>query len=74
LRGRDEWWFAVGDVVGVLAGSANPTNYIKKMRKRDPEFLAVFNVFFVPKAMYKVPYSQKQWYIIHAPPLLQSFV
>ena len=34
---NDEWWFAVKDVVSVLAGTQNPTNYIKRMRERDEE-------------------------------------
>ena len=33
----EEWYFAVSDVVAVLTDSVNPTDYIKKMRKRDPE-------------------------------------
>lgn len=31
----EEWYFSVVDVVGVLTDSANPTDYLKKMRKRD---------------------------------------
>ena len=38
---KEEWYFSVVDVVGVLTDSINPTDYLKKMRKRDPE-LAVF--------------------------------
>lgn len=34
---KEEWFFSVVDVVGVLAESSNPTDYLKKMRKRDPE-------------------------------------
>lgn len=34
---NDEWWFSVVDVVGVLTDSANPADYIKKMRVRDAE-------------------------------------
>jgi DNA-damage-inducible protein D len=34
---NDEWWFSVIDVVGVLTDSANPADYIKKMRIRDAE-------------------------------------
>lgn len=33
----EEWYFAVTDVVEVLTDSVNPTDYIKKMKKRDPE-------------------------------------
>lgn len=34
---KEEWYFSVVDVVGVLTDSANPTDYLKKMRKREPE-------------------------------------
>lgn len=34
---QEEWYFSVVDVVGVLTDSANPTDYLKKMRKREPE-------------------------------------
>lgn len=37
----EEWFFSVVDVVGALTDSINPTDYLKKMRKREPE-LAVF--------------------------------
>jgi DNA-damage-inducible protein D len=33
---NEEWWFAIVDVVGVLTDSADPRQYIKKMRSRDP--------------------------------------
>ena len=33
----EEWYFAVSDVIEVLTDSVNPTDYIKKMKKRDPE-------------------------------------
>lgn len=35
-NGTEEWFFSVVDVVAVLTDSVNPTDYIKKMRKRDP--------------------------------------
>ena len=34
---EEKWYFAVIDVVEVLTDSKNPTDYIKKMRKRDPQ-------------------------------------
>jgi len=34
---QEKWYFSVVDVVEVLTGSANPTDYLKKLRKRDPE-------------------------------------
>lgn len=38
---QEEWYFSVVDVVGVLSESKNPTDYLKKMRKRD-EQLALY--------------------------------
>ncbi len=34
---EQEWYFSVVDVVAVLTDSADPKQYIKKMRARDPE-------------------------------------
>ena len=34
---KEEWYFSVVDVVGVLSESKNPTDYLKKMRKRDEQ-------------------------------------
>ena len=38
---REEWYFSVVDVVGVLSESKNPTDYLRKMKKRD-EILASY--------------------------------
>jgi prophage antirepressor-like protein len=32
---EEEWYFSVVDVIGVLTDSTNPTDYLKKLRKRD---------------------------------------
>jgi DNA-damage-inducible protein D len=34
---QEKWYFSVVDVVGVLTDSINPTDYLKKLRKRDAE-------------------------------------
>ena len=34
---QEEWYFSVTDIVAALTDSADPKQYIKKMRSRDPE-------------------------------------
>lgn len=34
---NDEWWFVVVDVILALTDSKDPSNYLKNMRRRDPE-------------------------------------
>ncbi len=34
---EEQWFFSVVDVVGALTNSVNPTDYLKKLRKRDNE-------------------------------------
>ncbi|MBQ9311489.1 MAG: Bro-N domain-containing protein [Bacteroidales bacterium] len=34
---KEKWYFAIVDVVAVLTDSVNPTDYLKKLRKRDQE-------------------------------------
>ena len=44
---KNERWFSVGDVVEVLTDSADPRQYIKKVRQHDPELNSSW-VQFVP--------------------------
>jgi len=37
----NEWFYSLVDVVGVLTESVNPTDYLKKIRKRD-EMLGIY--------------------------------
>lgn len=37
---EEQWYFSVVDIVGVLTDSVNPTDYLKKMRKRDDSLSA----------------------------------
>jgi DNA-damage-inducible protein D len=48
---NEEWWFAVVDVVGVLSDSADPRQYIKKMRSRDPALDANWGTTCTPLAL-----------------------
>lgn len=34
---QEKWYFCVVDVVEILTDSVNPTDYLKKMKKRDSE-------------------------------------
>ncbi len=34
---NDEWWFVITDIIAALTDSVDPSDYWKKMRKRDPD-------------------------------------
>ena len=34
---EEKWYFSVVDVIGILTDSVNPTDYLKKLRKRDQQ-------------------------------------
>ena len=34
---NDEWHFSIVDIIDALTDSVNPTDYLKKIRKRDNE-------------------------------------
>ena len=59
-----EWYFSVTDIVQVLTDSVDVKQYIKKMRKRDPELEAKWGTICTPTRMHgtrgRVPVSQKQ--------------
>lgn len=48
---EEKWYFAVVDVVEVLTDSKNPTDYIKKMKKRDPQLAEGWGQFVTPLSM-----------------------
>ena len=39
---ENEWWFVITDVVAALTDSSNPSEYLKKMRARDPGLAEAF--------------------------------
>jgi DNA-damage-inducible protein D len=43
-----KWYFAIADVVQVLTDTPNPTDYIKKMRKRDGDLSKGWGQFVTP--------------------------
>lgn len=48
---KEEWYFSVIDVVQVLTDSADPKQYIKKMRSRDPELGSKWGTICTPVEM-----------------------
>lgn len=47
---QEKYYFSVVDVVSVLTDSVNPTDYLKKMRKRDPELAEGWGQIVTPLA------------------------
>jgi len=48
---QEEWYFSVVDVVSALTDSADPKQYIKKMRSRDPELGSKWGTICTPVEM-----------------------
>ena len=48
---KEEWYFSVVDVVEALTDSADPKQYIKKMRSRDPELNTSWGTICTPTGM-----------------------
>lgn len=44
----EEWYFSVVDVVEILTDSADPKQYIKKMRSRDAELASKWGYNLYP--------------------------
>ena len=56
---EEKWYFCVIDVVEVLTDSKNPTDYIKKMRKRDPMLAEGWGQIVTPLAVQTAGGKQK---------------
>jgi hypothetical protein len=54
-----EWFFSVVDVVGALTDSKNPTDYLKKMRKREVE-LDVYLGTNCPQVLMTTPSGKRR--------------
>lgn len=48
---KEDWYFSVVDIVEVLTDSADPKQYIKKMRARDPELASKWGTICTPVEM-----------------------
>jgi len=53
---QEKWYFCVVDVVEVLTDSVTPTDYIKKMKKRDPELAKGWGQIVTPPSVQAVGY------------------
>ncbi len=67
---EEKWYFSVQDVIEVLTDSADPKQYIKKMRKRDPE-LAKGWVQFVPTLWIDTPGGKQKMNCANSESLLR---
>ena len=38
----EEWWFVLTDIVNALTDSPAPSDYLKKLRRRDPSLVEAF--------------------------------
>ena len=36
------WWFVIVDVIATLTGSADPSSYLRNIRRRDPSLTETF--------------------------------
>lgn len=48
---EQQWYFVIADVVAILTDSVNPSDYIKKMRKRDPALSEGWGQLVTPLAV-----------------------
>jgi prophage antirepressor-like protein len=48
---KNEWWFSISDIIEALTDSADPKQYIKKMRQRDPELNSYWGTICTPLEM-----------------------
>ena len=56
---KEKWFFCVVDVVEVLTDSKDPKDYIKKMKKRDPELSKGWGQIVTPLSVQTAGGKQK---------------
>lgn len=56
---QEKWYFSIVDVVAVLTDSVNPTDYLKKMRKRDPQLSEGWGQIVTPLSIQTTGGKQK---------------
>lgn len=56
---REKWFFAITDVVAALTDSPNPSDYLKKMRKRDPQLAEGWGQIVTPLSIQTAGGRQK---------------
>lgn len=56
---QEKWYFSVVDVVAVLTESVNPADYLKKMRKRDPQLAEGWGQIVTPLSIQTAGGKQK---------------
>lgn len=54
---NNEWWFVITDVIAALTDSVDPSQYLKRIRQRDPQLNEVFKggVQIVPPLALEFP-------------------
>ena len=45
---KDEWWFAITDIVEVLSESKNPKAYWRKLKQREPQLVTICHGLKLP--------------------------
>ena len=56
---QEKWFFSITDVISVLTDSVNPTDYLKKMRKRDPQLAEGWGQIVTPLSIQTAGGKQK---------------
>ena len=56
---QEKWYFSITDVIAILTDSVNPTDYLKKMRKRDPQLAEGWGQIVTPLSVQTAGGKQK---------------